>query len=132
MRLRHFTTAICLANLALTPAAGWAGTLDREAVDRADFSQKSERSVPVLVKLQLLLDRAGFSPGLIDGRPGSNLAGAIDAYEAAHGLKPDGKVDDDLWRMLSQADSAPVLDDYTITDDDVRGPFVKHLPEKLE
>jgi lipoprotein-anchoring transpeptidase ErfK/SrfK len=110
----------------------WSKSLDPEAINRASFSPESAKSVPLMVKLQLLLDRAGFSPGLIDGRPGSNLTQAIAAYEAAHGLKADGKLDDELWRMLAEADTAPVLEDYTIADDDVKGPFVKHIPDKLE
>jgi len=133
MQKRHFTTAICcLALLAFTAEPGSARNLDREAVDSADPSSKGARSEPLMVKLQLLLDRAGFSPGLIDGRPGSNLERATAAYEAEHHLKPDGKLDDALWRMLTKEDSGPVLEDYTIIDDDVRGPFVKHIPEKLE
>ena len=85
-----------------------------------------------MVKLQVLLDRAQFSPGLIDGRRGSNVSQALAAYEAAHGLKADGQLDDKVWQILIEADTEPVLEDYTITKEDVEGPFVKKIPNDLE
>jgi lipoprotein-anchoring transpeptidase ErfK/SrfK len=118
--------------MALTAEPGWSRSLDPDEVNRASLSEKAAKSVPLMVKLQLLLDRAGFSPGLIDGRPGSNLKQAIAAYGAEHGLKADGELDEELWRMLVEADPDPVLEDYSITGDDVEGPFVKHIPDKLE
>jgi lipoprotein-anchoring transpeptidase ErfK/SrfK len=118
--------------MALTAEPGWSRSLDPDEVNRASLSEKAAKSVPLMVKLQLLLDRAGFSPGLIDGRPGSSLKQAIAAYGAEHGLKADGELDEELWRMLVEADPDPVLEDYSITGDDVEGPFVKHIPDKLE
>src|SRR5262245_10217028 len=132
MRPWHFTMGISLALMALTADPGWSRSLDPDAINGASLSQKAAKSVPLMVKLQLLLDCAGFSPGLIDGRPGSNLKQAIAAYEGEHGLKADGELDDELWRMLAEADGDPVLEDYTITGDDVDGPFVRHIPAKLE
>ncbi len=41
-----------------------------------------------LIKAEVLLDRAHFSPGVIDGREGGNLQQALAAYQGAHGLKP--------------------------------------------
>ncbi len=48
----------------------------------------STAPVPVLIKTEVLLDRAHFSPGVIDGRPGENLTNALAAYRKAHGLAP--------------------------------------------
>ena len=118
--------------MALTAEPAWSKGLDPDTVNQASFSKEAAKSKPLIMKLQLLLDRAGFSPGLIDGRPGSNVTQAIAAYEAEHGLKADGELDDELWRRLAEADTEPVLESYTITDDDVKGPFVRHIPDKLE
>ena len=80
--------------------------------------------------VQILLDRAGFSPGVMDGRWGSNSTKALVAFQTAHGLQPTGKVDPATWQALLVAGSQ-VLVPYTITPDDVKGPFYK-IPEDMD
>jgi peptidoglycan hydrolase-like protein with peptidoglycan-binding domain len=46
-----------------------------------------------VVRAQILLDRAHFSPGEIDGRWGDNLRAAITGYQAARRLNPSGIID---------------------------------------
>jgi lipoprotein-anchoring transpeptidase ErfK/SrfK len=94
---------------------------------------KGRPSKALLIKLEVLLDRANFSPGVIDGQTGSNLAHAINAYETAHGL-PDaaGKVDDALIQALAKADTGPVTQDYVITADDAKGPYLGAVPQGFE
>jgi len=77
-----------------------------------------------LVRIQTLLDRAHFSPGVIDGYAGENVRKAIAAYERANGLPETGEPSDTLLTRLERADSAPALVSYVIREEDVRGPFV--------
>jgi lipoprotein-anchoring transpeptidase ErfK/SrfK len=78
-----------------------------------------------LLRQQVLLDRAHFSPGEIDGKDGSNSRLALAAYAKSRGLGgPDA-----AWAALSQ-DAAPTLVAYTIAAEDVAGPFVK-VPEDM-
>jgi lipoprotein-anchoring transpeptidase ErfK/SrfK len=84
-----------------------------------------------LIRAQTLLDRAHFSPGEIDGLSGSNQQVAIAAYEAAHGLPVDGKLDAAVWKALTDADSGPVLVNHTITATEVAGPFISAVPEEI-
>jgi len=46
-----------------------------------------------IVSLQVTLDDAGFSPGLIDGSSGGLTHQALAAWQSAHGLKPTGEFD---------------------------------------
>lgn len=115
-----------------TPAQ--AGALDRQAVEAAIFSAEAaasqDRTAPVL-RAQVLLDRARFSPGVIDGKPGENVRQAIAAFETANGLAVDGVLDEAVFAKLTSMDSSPVLTEYVITPEDVAGPFEPVIPDDL-
>jgi peptidoglycan hydrolase-like protein with peptidoglycan-binding domain len=83
----------------------------------------------LLVKLQVLLDRAHASPGVIDGKLGENTRKAIAAFSEMKGLDPTERVNEQLWRALVEADIEPALTTYKITEKDTRGPFSKKIPE---
>jgi lipoprotein-anchoring transpeptidase ErfK/SrfK len=85
-----------------------------------------------MLTVQVLLDRARFSPGVIDGLPGSNTARAISAFRQANGLPAGGGIDAALLKALSSASAQPVLTRYAIAPADVSGPFAESIPAKLE
>ena len=86
----------------------------------------------LLVRAEVLLDRAHFSPGVIDGRAGSNLQKAVVAFQQARGLATDATITPALWQALTGVDAQPVVTDYVITEDDVKGPFVASIPKDLK
>lgn len=81
------------------------------------------RSKDVLMA-QVLLDRSRFSPGVIDGYMGENTRRAIRAFQRANGMDVTSEVSTALLKKLSDIDAKPLFQTYTISEDDVNGPFV--------
>ncbi|HUQ46952.1 MAG TPA: L,D-transpeptidase [Gemmatimonadaceae bacterium] len=91
------------------------------------------------LRLQILLDRAGFSPGVIDGAWGKNAAQAFSFFRssgkvdsASAGRRSDSATLDkaSYEQLLAAGGSAPVVTSYTVTAEDVKGPFVK-IPQDV-
>jgi len=76
-----------------------------------------ENGLHEAIAIQVALDRAGFSPGVIDGRTGANTQRARDAYRRQHGADP-------------AAFPEPLLE-YHITAADLAGPFAPDIPADL-
>lgn len=81
--------------------------------------------------LQILLDRAGFSSGVIDGQPGSNTRKALAAFQEAYDLEVTGSADALTLQNLQAASGGEPWMDYALTAEDLAGPFVANLPGDL-
>ncbi|WP_027553598.1 L,D-transpeptidase family protein [Bradyrhizobium sp. Cp5.3] len=119
---------------ALTAAPASAAEMNADAINSAQPSKKTlsnEKPTPAGVRLQVLLDRAHFSAGEIDGKFGENARKALRAYAEAQQRPSSDVLTEDVWRALS-GDDRPLTATYTITEQDVAGPFLKKLPSKME
>jgi lipoprotein-anchoring transpeptidase ErfK/SrfK len=85
------------------------------------------------VTLQAALDRAGFSPGEIDGRPGAVTKRALAAFQKEHRLTPTGEMDGKSWAALGVKPGNPekTITQYSIAAED-EGPFTPEIPEDME
>jgi lipoprotein-anchoring transpeptidase ErfK/SrfK len=98
-----------------------AGLLTTTAAQR-NSSASSASTFDAMLATQVLVDRAGFSPGEIDGRGGSNTDKAIDAYQRTTGAQ----VGD-----LVVASQEPPTISYTITAEDAAAPLVRSIPQDM-
>lgn len=81
---------------------------------------------PVALQLQIMLDRAGFSPGIIDGTWGKNAASALKYFRAANGMDSavTRTVDKATYDKLAATAPNPLITTYQVTADDMEGPFL--------
>jgi lipoprotein-anchoring transpeptidase ErfK/SrfK len=120
--------------MAVTANAAFGVELSPVAINGAALPGKTipnDKPTPFGIRLEVLLDRAHFSPGEIDGKFGENVKKALRAYAEAQQLPGSDKLTDDVWKKLG-TDDRPVLTNYTVTEKDVSGPFLRKLPSKME
>ena len=129
--VRQILVALLLC-ISCTEASA-ATRLSAEAINAATptgwkENPEAETPDPLIIRVQVLLDRAHVSPGVIDGLLGDNLTKAIRVFEQREGLQVDGKVNDQFWQALSR-DSAPIMQIYKVTQDDLNQRYLKKVPE---
>ncbi|MBB3763889.1 L,D-transpeptidase family protein [Sphingomicrobium lutaoense] len=81
-----------------------------------------------IIHAQVLLDVAGFSPGVIDGLEGKNLAKALRGYQEAKGLEVTGKLDTPTRQSLL-TDPRKHYRKLRIDRSIVDGEFVRPFPD---
>jgi len=111
----------CLVLLLLAVAGSGESAQRSKQKNRVRAPRKPAPATAVLdeqvLKTQVMLDRAGFSPGEIDARQGTSTQHALDAF-TKNGGKADGGA------------TAPLVE-YTITEPDAAGPFTPNLPSDM-
>ncbi|WP_258869721.1 L,D-transpeptidase family protein, partial [Paracoccus thiocyanatus] len=78
-------------------------------------------------KVQVLLDRAGISPGVVDGWRGGMSESAIMGFQRRAGLPMTGRLDHAVWDLLQGYAAAPLTMAYAITAEDATG-LVDNIP----
>ena len=122
-------TLTCL----MTISSGWAAQksvpstmLSAEIVNDARLMHPvgPKTKGAAVLRAQILLDRAHFSPGEIDAAYGENVRKAVMAFQKSNSISPSGVVDEPTWAALNR-DTIPALITYKLTDKDVAGPFTQ-------
>lgn len=94
------------------------------------FPVHGDVSGPAVARIQILLDQARFSPGVIDGRWGKNTEKAVYWFQRSNGMEATGRVDEATLQALEEAAGGSPVTEHTLTEADVSGPF-QDLPEDV-
>lgn len=107
----------------------WTGS---SGADPIHLPLGGEVSGPSVLKAQVLLDRAGFSPGVIDGRWGGNVERAVFWLQRREGLRPTGSIDAVTLERIRElgSNTAPLVGVRVLRAEDVEGPFTD-IPEDV-
>ncbi len=143
------TAALPAVGQEVAPAPQHVAALTAETINNAAFDtipaelvpavlvegEKEPAQVPdpAIVRLQVMLDRAGASPGVIDGFDGDNVRKAIVALEIMAGLPVDGVIDAEVTSRLDPTHQA--IGKYVIAATDaseVTGPVPEDYAEKAK
>lgn len=75
------------------------------------------------MQAQVVLERLGFSPGVIDGKDGLSTRNAVSGFQEANKLPVSGKLDDATRQALSRWSNIPATRMVTIPANFAAGPF---------
>jgi lipoprotein-anchoring transpeptidase ErfK/SrfK len=112
MTLFTVMTLVALAGQAQTHSVQQPATAYQRPATPEQLTAEQET-----LQLQVMLDRAGFSPGVIDGRIGTNTTKALARYRQQNGGDAPPIV--------------PAVTTYVITAEDTAGPFAERIPADL-
>ena len=98
--------------------------LSHDPVGNAPFdpAQADDKPRPEM-QAQVVLDRLGFTPGVVDGAMGMSTRNAIKGFQLANDLKETGELDEATKQVLGQWSNIPATRVVTIPADFAAGPF---------
>ena len=82
-----------------------------------------------ILQQQVILDHLGFSPGVLDGRPGQSLTAALRGFQTSRGLKVTGKADPATLEALKPYRALRPTRSLALTDGALAGPFINPMPQ---
>lgn len=110
---------------ALLSAAGATGQGNETA---PQFAAKPTLS-PDILHAQVILDRLGFSSGILDGRNGQSFQAALRAFQETRGIGSTGKLDSATLKALAPYNALRPTKTLALTADALAGPFVRSFPK---
>ena len=123
------------AGIAVNNPEKWEGITAREVNRGPVFLPLTGGDIggPSVLRVQILLDRALFSPGIMDGRWGKNTGKAVYFFQQREGLKTTGRVDSATFNRLAEVAGKPqeLVRGHRLSAEDVEGPFVE-MPELIQ
>ncbi len=110
-----------------------AGPVVAQAAQKPTSAQQAASGIDRnVLHVQVILDRLGFAPGVIDGKGGQSLTLALRGFQSARGLPVTGKIDPPTLRALSAHRAIRPTTTVAIAEADMAGPFVHPTPKEPE
>jgi lipoprotein-anchoring transpeptidase ErfK/SrfK len=114
--------------------AGWTvdpmASNDPQGGGQIDPAQAEDKPRPVM-QAQVVLDRLGFAPGVVDGNMGLSTRNALKGFQQANNLKVTGELDAATRQALAPWANIPATRVVTIPEPFAAEPFMP-LPDKPE
>ncbi len=89
------------------------------------FEEIPDREERPTMQAQVVLERQGFGPGIIDGKMGLSTKNALTGFQEAHGLDITGELDEATTKKLAQWDNIPATRVVTIPESWAKLSFAK-------
>lgn len=134
MRHHHFFTSAAASAFIVGAAIAQTNSTEESVSSGDAWAAPGTPGSPIdgtVFHAQVLLDQAGFSPGVIDGREGTSLEQAIRGFQEANGLEVSGELDGRTRQALLRS-SRPSTIMVKLSAEDVGGPFTYPLPDEPE
>jgi lipoprotein-anchoring transpeptidase ErfK/SrfK len=96
---------------------------------QADPNAIPDAEARPVMQAQVVLDRLGFTPGVVDGKEGLSTRNAVSGFQEANDLPVTGKLDEATRQALAKWNTIPATRVVTIPAEFAADPFQK-LPEK--
>ncbi len=124
MTKKTAAVVICLMLGSIGPVVARAAPEQSAVEDRA---AKPTVDATIL-HAQVILDHLGFSPGLLDGRPGQSMTIALKGFQQSRGFEQTGELDKPTMQALRQYRNMRSTRQLRLTADGLAGPFINPLP----
>jgi lipoprotein-anchoring transpeptidase ErfK/SrfK len=121
---KHVVARLCLG-LATAGLVAAAGGLPAQTPPPAPAAKAQPALDMTILHVQVLLDRLGFGPGVIDGKEGQSLTLALRGFQKSRNLQPTGKIDQPTLRVLHQYRAVRPVRVVALSQADLAGPFMQ-------
>lgn len=108
---------------------GTAGLVSAQTVATPAAQARSAAVDMNVLHVQVILDKLGFSPGVLDGKRGQSLTSAIKGFQTAKGLKVTGEMDRVTLRALHQYRQWRPTRTLLVSASALAGPFTNPFPK---
>ena len=124
------TTTNSSTNITTSNAAAAKASWTLDGLNNASWYENiGKGQFPVYARAHVMLNNAHASPGAIDGTSGKNTLKAIASFQQMNGLKPTGTLTQETWNaLLAKQGSKPAFIEYSITEEDLKGPYAESIP----